>query len=229
MGRITALVTGSNRGIGKAIADKFEAEGFNVVRNGLSNSDQKNYVKADIGIKNEVLKIKKYISDNFSGLDILVNNAAYTKFIQHDNLNGLSESLMNKILDTNVKGPIYCTQVFEDFLKISPEGQIINIASIAGITGQGSNIMYCASKSALITLTKSLAKSLAPIRVNSISPGFIETGFVKFPDGYNEKTIQKTPLNRSGQPVDIANVAWGLVQSKFITGENIVVDGGLIL
>jgi len=227
--KLIALVTGSNRGIGQAIANKFEKEDIEVIRNGISDVSKKNYIRADVGNKSEVLQIKKYITKNFSGLDILVNNAAYTKYVPHENLNGLSDDLINKILDINIKGPIYCTQVFKDLLQNSNEGQIINIASIAGITGQGSNIVYCASKSALINITKSLARSLSPTRVNAISPGMIETGFVKFPDGYKDKTILKTPLKRSGQPDDIADVAWGLVQSKFITGENIVVDGGLIL
>jgi len=227
--KLTALVTGSNKGIGKAIADKFEENGFEVIRNGISDSNQKNYISADVSDKQQILKIKKYITNNYSGLDILVNNAAYTKYVQHENLNELSEDLINKILDINIKGPIYCSQIFLDLLKQSSEAQIINIASIAGLTGQGSNIAYCASKAALINITKSLARSLAPIRVNAISPGMIETGFVKFPDGYTENTVLKTPLNRSGQPIDIAEVAWSLIKSKFITGENIVVDGGLIL
>ena len=114
-------------------------------------------------------------------------------------------------------------------MKKSNSGQIINIASIAGITGQGSNIVYSASKAAIINITKSLAKCLAPIRVNSISSGMIKTGFVKFPEGYISDTISKTPLNRIGKPDDVFVVSWVLIQSKFVTGENIVVDGGLIL
>jgi len=227
--KLIALVTGSNKGIGKAIADKFEQEGLDVIRNGISESPKEKYVRADIGNKSEVKKIKKYILNNFSGLDILVNNAAYTRYIPHIDLNGISEELMNKILDTNIKGPFYCTQVFSDVLNESNSGQIINIASLAGITGQGSNIIYCSSKAAIINMTKSLAKCLAPIRVNSISPGLIKTGFVKFPDGHIQSTVSKTPLNRIGKPEDIADVAWGLIQSKFVTGENIVVDGGLVL
>ena len=227
--KLIALVTGSNKGIGKAIADKFEEKNICVIRNGRSEFNQENYIKADIGKKSDVEKIKEYITKKFSGLDILVNNAAYTKYIPHNDLNGLSEEMINKILDTNVKGPLFCTQVLCDLLKQSNSGQIINIASIAGINGQGSNIIYCASKSAIINITKSLAISLAPIRVNSISPGMIETGFVKFPDGYIPNTIAKTPLNRIGKPSDIADVAWSLIESKFVTGQNIVVDGGLIL
>jgi len=227
--KLIALVTGSNKGIGKAIADKFEENNICVIRNGRSEFNQENYIKADVGIKSDVEKIKEYITKKFSGLDILVNNAAYTKYIPHNDLNGLSEEIINKILDTNVRGPLFCTQVLYDLLKQSSSGQIINIASIAGINGQGSNIMYCASKSAMINITKSLAISLAPIRVNSISPGMIETNFVKFPDGYIPNTIAKTPLNRIGKPSDIADVAWSLIESKFVTGQNIVVDGGLIL
>ena len=160
---------------------------------------------------------------------MLVNNAAFTKFIPHEDLNALTSEIIDKIFNVNVKGPIFCTQILKDFLSKSPSGLIINIASIAGITGKGSNIAYCASKSALINITKSLARSLAPVRVNSISPGLIETDFVQFPDGYIPQTISNTPLKRIGKPKDIADVAFSLVESKFITGENILVDGGLII
>ena len=122
-----------------------------------------------------------------------------------------------------------CIQMFAEILKKSPSGSIINIASIAGLTGKGSNIAYCASKAALITMTKSYARSLAPIRVNAISPGYIETGFVQFPDGYHEKTLDTTPLKRSGAPEEIADVVNFILSSKFLTGENIVIDGGLTI
>jgi len=226
---MVALVTGSNKGIGKAIADRFENEGIVVIRNGISESTYSNYIMADVGIKSDVKKIKRYINKNYNKLDILVNNAAFTKFIPHEDLNALTSEIIDKIFNVNVKGPIFCTQILKDFLSKSPSGLIINIASIAGITGKGSNIAYCASKSALINITKSLARSLAPVRVNSISPGLIETDFVQFPDGYIPQTISNTPLKRIGKPKDIADVAFSLVESKFITGENILVDGGLII
>jgi len=226
---MVALVTGSNKGIGKAIADRFENEGIVVIRNGISESTYSNYIMADVGIKSDVKKIKRYINKNYNKLDILVNNAAFTKFIPHEDLNALTSEIIDKIFNVNVKGPIFCTQILKDFLSKSPSGLIINIASIAGITGKGSNIAYCASKSALINITKSLARSLAPVRVNSISPGLIETDFVQFPDGYIPQTISNTPLKRIGKPKDIADVAFSLVESKFITGENILVDGGFII
>ena len=227
--KMVALVTGSNKGIGKAIADRFENEGIIVIRNGTSESNYTNYIKADVSKKSEVVRIKKYINKNYNKLDILVNNAAFTKFIPYHDLDALTDDIINRIFNVNVKGSIFCTQIFKEILMKSPSGLIINIASIAGITGKGSNIAYCASKAALINLTKSLAICLAPVRVNSISPGLIETGFVKFPEGHIPTTIEKTPLKRIGKPEDIADVAWSLLQSNFITGENVLVDGGLIL
>ena len=115
------------------------------------------------------------------------------------------------------------------YLKKSPKSNIINIASIAGINGKGSNVVYSASKAALINLTKSLALYLKPIRVNSISPGYIKTDFVKFPKKYYIEMIKKTPLERGGVPEDISDVVISLLSMEYVTGHNIVVDGGRIL
>jgi len=224
-----ALVTGSNKGIGNAIANKFESENIIVIRNGTSEFNHHNYVKADLGKKSDILKLKDYVVKHYNKLDILVNNAAFTEFIPHHDLDSLKDETIDKIFAVNVKGPIICTQIFRELLQKSSSGLIINISSIAGVNGKGSNIAYCASKAALINMTKSYARALAPIRVNSISPGYIQTGFVQFPDGYTEKTIADTPLKRAGKPDDIADIALALLKSKFITGENILVDGGLIL
>ena len=227
--RKIALVTGSNKGIGNAIANRFESENIIVIRNGTSDFDHQNYIKADIGKRADILRLKEYVIKKYNKLDILVNNAAYTEFIPHNDLELLKDDTIDKIFNINVKGPMICTQIFRELLQQSQSGLIINIASIAGVNGKGSNIAYCASKAALINMTKSYARALAPIRVNSISPGYIQTGFVQFPDGYTEKTIIDTPLKRAGKPDDIADVALTLLKSKFITGENILVDGGLIL
>ena len=97
------------------------------------------------------------------------------------------------------------------------------------MTGNGSNIAYCASKGAVITMTKSFARSLAPIRVNSISPGLIKTDFVKFDDDYYEDMLDMTPIPRIGKPKDVANVVSSIIKSDYITGQNIVVDGGRTL
>ena len=224
-----ALITGSNRGIGKGIADKFEDAGITVIKNGLSDSDDKLYVKGDVGVSKDIVKIKEFVTKKFGKLDILVNNAAFTKFVEHKDLHKLSNDLFDKIYSTNLRGPFLCTQIFHELLSKSDGPSIINIASVAGINGQGSNIAYCAMKAALINMTKSLARCLAPIRVNAISPGLVETGFVQFPKGFVPETISKTPLNRTGQPGDIGDAALSLVNMKYITGENITVDGGRLL
>ena len=111
----------------------------------------------------------------------------------------------------------------------SPKPNVINIGSVAGITGNGSNVGYCALKAGIINMTKSLARSIKPIRVNCISPGLIKTDFVKFPDKFYDDTISKTPVNRIGQPQDIADAVLSILRMKYMTGENIVIDGGRTL
>ena len=111
----------------------------------------------------------------------------------------------------------------------SNESLVVNMASIAGHSGMGSNAAYSASKAGVINITKFFAKNYAPIRFNSISPGLIKTNFVKFPKDYYTATISKTPLKRSGTPEDVYDVVKGLIEMKFVTGQDIIVDGGLTL
>ena len=113
-----ALVTGSTKGIGKAIADKFEQKGFIVIRNG--SSDQQgisNYIKADLSTDTEIKKMYEKVKVKYGKLDILVNNAAYTKYIPHDELDLLKLKVIDKIINLNFKGPLICTQVFNSLLK----------------------------------------------------------------------------------------------------------------
>lgn len=210
-----ALVTGSSKGIGKAIADRLEKHNYKVIRNNSSSED----LSTPDGISKLVNNLK-----NYSHIDIIINNAAYTEFRLWDNVD---DRLLDKMYALNYKAPLKIIQKVQNLLL--PTSCIINIGSIAGITGNGSNIGYSSLKSALITLTKTLARDLAPIRVNSISPGLIDTTFVKFPEGTREDIISKTPLNRIGLPKDIADAVMGLIDMEYVTGQNLLVDGGKIL
>lgn len=224
------FITGSNRGIGKAIADKFAANGCTVIRNGVSKTnpdDNEPYIQADIGTRAGVSKIKRFIKEHYGRLDVLVNNAAFTKYIEHKALDQLTDDIFDRIYSVNLKGPFMCVQDLYPLLLMSKDASVINISSVGASTGNGSNIAYCAMKAGLTTMTKSLARCLSPVRVNSISPGLIKTNFVSFPGNYIEEMVSKTPLDRVGMPEDIANAAWSLVFSlKYVTGEDLRVDGG---
>lgn len=224
------LVTGSNQGIGKAIADKFASNGCSVIRNGISERndvDNELYIQADVGTRVGVSTIRQFVEQRFGRLDVLVNNAAFTRFIEDEELDQLTDDLFDRIYSVNLKGPFMCVQALHPLLLMSEDASVINISSVAASTGNGSNIAYCAMKAGLSTMTKSLARSLATIRVNSISPGLIKTNLVTFPGNYIEDMVSKTPLDRVGMPEDIANAAWSLVYSlRYVTGEDIRVDGG---
>ena len=226
-----ALVTGSNKGIGKAIAARLEQSGMTVIRNGLTDNPNRKqpYIKADVGTDWGRRKLEGYVLTKYGQLDVLINNAAYTELIEHSNLSGLTEIIFDRMYDVNLKGPLLLIRHLHSMLIDSDSPNIINIASVAGITANGSNIAYCALKAGLINMTKSLARCLAPIRVNAISPGLIDTTFVDWSDEVISDTISKTPIDRIGEPDDIAQAVMSVLDMKYLTGQDIIVDGGRTL
>lgn len=237
------LVTGSTRGIGKAMALSFAKEGCKIIINHRnSDFEAEEFVnelnelgvesfvcKADISSQEDVAKMFNLVNEKYAKIDILVNNAGWTKFIEHKNLKELDEEIFSKVLDINLKGTYHCIR---EFSSIMPEDSlIINIASTAGINAKGSNIAYCASKAGVINLTKSLARALAPkIRVNCIAPGLVMTKLTESWTEFHEQNRKLRPLEKDTMPEDIANIA--LAIAKYygaVTGECITVDGGRYL
>jgi 3-oxoacyl-[acyl-carrier protein] reductase len=174
------------------------------------------------------------IQKEFGRIDILVNNAGFTRFIQHSDLEAMNEEIWDRIMHVNLKGAFFCCRAVAPQMKKQGGGRIINVASVAGLTGQGSSIAYCASKAGMISITKSLARALAPeICVNAIAPGLIDTRWldgVEGADSIRERFQNAALLKRVGTPEDIAEVAVSLaVDWSFVTGQVIVVDGGRTL
>jgi len=165
---------------------------------------------------------------HFGRLDILVNNAGFTRSVPLADLEALSEEIWDKTLAINLKGAFFCARAATPPMKRQGSGAVVNIASVAGINGQGSSIAYCASKAGLISLTKSLAIALAPeIRVNGIAPGFVMTRWNAGRQAWHPGIIAATPLHRLGEAEDIGRLAVALVaDASFVTGQTIIADGG---
>ena len=234
-----ALVTGSSRGIGRAIALTFAEEGANVVINYISSEDMAREVvskissmrrkafavKADVSSIREVEDIVNQCIENFGRLDILVNNAADASVMEFS-LGNPDWKGWQRMVDVNVREMLLCSQVASRHMLKQKSGNIINI--VADWAGGG--LSYMLTKSAGIPLTKGLARALAPhIRVNAIQPGYIDTGWISaLPDEVKEKMKESTPLKRWGQPEDIAKVAVFLAsdESAYMTGTVVIVDGG---
>jgi len=240
-----ALITGSGKGIGKAIALEFAEEGANVIVNYNKSKKEAEEVvreikrigskaisvKADVSKKDEIDKLIEISLKEFKKIDILVNNAGVISVAP---LQNITEEEWSKTMDVNLKGSFLCSQAVSKIMMKQKSGKIINISSIYGsIFGGEYVIHYCVSKAGVANLTKSLAKALAPhVKVNSISPGNIDTEMTRRAgDDFIKKVIEKTPLKRLGKPEEIAKAAVFLASndSDFITGQNIVVDGGLSL
>jgi len=239
-----AVVTGAGRGIGRAIALKFAAEGADIVcvSRTVENSEktaaevralgrQAWAYAVDVADSNSVTTAVKDIIAKCAKVDILVNNAGITR---DDLLMRMSDEAWDTVLNTNLKGAFLMTKAFaRPFLK-QRSGRIINVASIIGLIGNAGQCNYAASKAALIGFTKSVARELASrgITANALAPGFIETDMTAaLKPEMKDELLKQIPLNILGQPDDIAHAALFLAGpgARYITGQVLVVDGGMVM
>ena len=246
-----AVVTGSSRGVGmetaKAIAGKGGAvvvnyrqssdEAAGVVREIESGGGKVICVQADISVEADCQRLVRETVDRFGRLDVLVNNAGTTDFLPFADLSALTDEHWDRVWQTNVKGAFYCIRAAQPHLKQAPGGgEIVNVTSVAGMIGNGSSIAYCASKAAMISLTVSCARALAPnIRVNSVAPGFIadhwtQTGLGDQYEGAKSGHEKRAVLGKVCDPKDVADAILGLIEgSDMVTGQSIVCDGGMTI
>ena len=239
----TALITGAARGIGKALALRFAAEGANIAFTDLvidENGKKTEEEIAAFGVKvkgyasnaanfAETETVVNQVKEDFGSIDILVNNAGITK----DGLMlRMIEAQWDAVIAVNLKSAFNFIHAVLPIMMRQRGGSIINMASVVGVHGNAGQANYAASKAGLIALAKSIAQEVGSrgIRANAIAPGFIETAMTAaLPDNVREEWVKKIPLRRGGQVDDIANVAVFLASdmSSYVTGQVIQVDGGM--
>jgi 3-oxoacyl-[acyl-carrier protein] reductase len=247
-----AIVTGSATGIGAAVALSFARAGANVVLNFTKSEAEARetarlveqagtevrLVQGDVAQDACCRRLAEAALEAWGRIDILVNNAGTTKFAAHGDLDALCAEDFSRIYAVNTVGPFQAIRACRKALQASGEGAVVNISSLAGIAGVGSSVAYAASKGALNTMTLSLARALAPgIRVNAVCPGYIATRWFKDRFGperfeqFNAEQKEATALKRLGRPEDVADAVLFLAgpASRHITGELLIVDGGLHL
>ena len=245
--RQCAIITGAGRGIGRAIAVKLYENGMNVIINYANNDEAAKeterlcketgaggevlLVKGDVSKPDDAGKIAYAAVSKFGRVDVLVNNAGITR---DGLLLRMSEEDFDRVLDTNLKGAFFLTKEVVKPMMKKRYGRIINISSIVGVHGNAGQANYAASKAGLIGLTKSVAKELAGrnITSNAVAPGMIATEMTEVLDEkLKDKMKSEIPLGRMGSPEDIADAVAFLADKKssYITGQVLVVDGGLAL
>ena len=247
----TAIVTGSATGLGAAIAKRLASKGCNVVINYTrSEADAEETAaacenlgveallcRADVANDADCRRMAALSMEKWGRIDALVNNAGVTKFTPAEDLESLSAEDFQHMYAVNVVGPYQMIRAVAPHMKRGGRGAVVNISTIAAITGDGSSVAYAASKGALNVMTLSLARALGPeIRVNAVCPGFVQTRWNRDGMGekaYGERVVQMermTPLQTANTPEEIAETAVWLVEGgDCVTGEIILADSGLHL
>lgn len=239
-----ALITGGGTGIGRATALRLAGCGVHTAINYSRSGEDSVKTKADceaLGVRAlacqadvaddaQVRRMVSTVVAELGRLDILVNSAGRTYFVDHADLEGLEDEYWDELMDVNVKGLFHCCRAGFPELKKN-QGCIVNITSVVGLNGRGSSIAYSASKAAAISVTKSLARVMAPeVRVNSVAPGVVMTRWVAGQEEHVRRQAENSPLGRAATPEEVADVAHSLIaQASFVTGQTVVVDGGMFL
>jgi ketoreductase RED2 len=233
------LVTGSTSGIGEATALRFAGLGDTVVFNSVRSVSEgerlaaatpgSSYIQGDVALDADCARLIREVLERHGHLDVLINNAGTTKVIPHQDLEAASLDVWREIFEVNVFGTwnlsVHAMNALRD-----AKGSIVNVSSLAGVRPVGSSIPYAASKAAVNHMTTLLAKVVGPeVRVNAVAPGLVDTPWTKDWDTVRGFVSAVAPLKRSGTPDDIADVIVSLALSPYVTGQVVVVDGGLSL
>ena len=238
----TAIITGASKGIGAVISKRLNELNYNLVLNyrsstdameelinNFTNKETKNViVKCDISNYEDAKRLIDEAYSNFGTVDVLINNAGITK----DNILPLmTEDEFDQVIDTNLKGTFNCCKHIARRMIKQKQGRVINISSVVGLAGNAGQVNYSASKAGVIGMTKSMARELGKknILVNAVAPGFIKTEMTdKIPEDLKAEMMKNIPLQRLGEPSDIADCVEFLISNKasYITGQVLSVNGG---
>ena len=243
-----AIVTGAGTGIGAACALALARKGYSVAVNFNRSDNEAQEVVADcreagmasISVQGNIANdedCRRIVAETIEAwgrIDLLVNNAGVTCYVDQGDLEALSKDDFERIMGVNVSGTYQMIRAAAPYLKVSGNASVVNISSHSGFSGIGSSIAYAASKGALNTMTLSLARNLAPsVRVNAVCPGFVDTDWMSAKleaqelSAFKAKVVAISPLQRIVTPTDVAEaVCWFGIHAQSITGQLLVIDGG---
>lgn len=242
LSEMTVLITGGSRGIGAAIAKRFAKEGYRIVIHYLQGHEQANEtarqcialgaevltISADLSSREQLTRMKEKLDSLEITPDVVVNNAGVSHY---GLLSDVTEEQWDHVMNINLKGMFFCTQLFMPHMIRQRYGRFINVSSVWGITGAACEVLYSTTKGGINAFTKALAKELAPsgVTVNAVAPGVVETDMMNgFDPAEKEALAQEIPLGRFGSTEEIASLVYFLTlpESSYITGQVISPNGG---
>jgi ketoreductase RED2 len=238
--RPVAIVAGGSTGIGASVARRLNKEGYLVVVVSSKSVDEGEsvaaeldggwFLQADLGEPGAAAEVVARVESEHGRLDTVVYAAGKTVRIAHPDIHDVTDDIWDGILKLNLLGPWHFVQAAERLLRKSQNGNIVVVGALAGVDVGGSSIPYAVSKAALHHMCKLLGGALGPeIRINAVAPGFIETRWTEDWAAFRSQISETAPLRRTGLPEEVAELVLGLIRSTYVTGQTVVIDGGLSL